>query len=64
MTAVLPALIILFMIATLGVLAVGLGGFFQGGEFNRRYGNQLMRARVVLQGVTLLLLAVYFLGAG
>jgi toxoflavin biosynthesis protein ToxD len=40
------------------------GGFFHGGEFNRRYGNQLMRARVLLQGVTLLLLALYFLGAG
>jgi hypothetical protein len=64
MSAVLPALIVLFMLATLGVLAVGLGGFFQGGEFNRRHGNRLMRARVVLQGVTLLLLALYFLGMG
>jgi hypothetical protein len=62
MSAVLPTLIVLFMLATLGVLAVGLGGFFKGGEFNRRYGNRLMRARVALQGMTLVLLAIYFLG--
>lgn len=34
----------------------------KGGEFNEKYGNRLMRARVALQGLTLLLLALaYFM---
>jgi hypothetical protein len=33
----------------------------RGGEFNRRNSNKLMRARVILQGLTLLLLALMFL---
>ncbi|MEM8951929.1 MAG: twin transmembrane helix small protein [Pseudomonadota bacterium] len=44
------------MTATLVVLVVGLAGFFQGGEFNRKYGNKLMRARVTLQLVTIILI--------
>lgn len=53
---VLTVLLILAMAATLGVLAVGLVSFFKGGEFNRKYSNKLMRARVALQAVALLLL--------
>ena len=37
------------MLATAGVLFVGLVGLLQGGAFNERYGNRLMRARVGLQ---------------
>ena len=44
------------MVATLLVLVAGLAGFFQGGEFNRKYGNKLMRARVALQFVTIVLI--------
>ena len=36
-----------FAFATLGVLATGIISMFRGGEFNRRYGNKLMRARVI-----------------
>jgi len=39
-------------------LVVGLAGFFQGGELNRKYGNKLMRARVALQALALVLLAL------
>jgi hypothetical protein len=53
---ILTILLVLAMMATLGVLAVGLAGFFAGGEFNRKYGNKLMRARVALQALALLLL--------
>ena len=42
---ILPILLMIAMLATLLVLVVGLIGFFQGGEFNRKYGNKLMRAR-------------------
>ena len=33
----------------------------RGGEFNRRYGNKLMRTRVVVQGLTILLLLIAFM---
>jgi hypothetical protein len=50
------------MIAVVIVMGVGLVGMAQGGEFNKKYGNKLMQARVVLQGVALGLLALaYFI---
>lgn len=53
---VLTVLLMVAMLGTLGVLIVGLAGFFRGGEFNEKYGNKLMRARVALQAVAVLLL--------
>lgn len=58
---VLPTLLLIAMLATLLVLIVGLVGFFQGGEFNRKYGNKLMRARVALQFIAVLLLILVVL---
>jgi hypothetical protein len=52
------------MCATLAVLVVGLVGFFLGGEFNAKYGNKLMRARVALQAVAVLILLVVLVSAG
>jgi len=49
------------MVITAIILVVGITGFYRGGEFNRRYGNALMRARVVSQGVTLILLVLFLL---
>jgi hypothetical protein len=49
------------MIVTAVILVVGLAGFYQGGEFNRKYGNVMMRARVVSQGVTIVLLVLFLL---
>jgi len=60
----LATLLLLAMLATAGVLAVGLAGFFHGGEFNRKYGNKLMQARVALQAVAVLLLLMLLLGVG
>ncbi len=51
-------LMVVAMLAVLGVLAIGLFSMANGGEFNRKYGNKLMRARVMLQGLALLLFAV------
>ena len=53
-------LMLAFAFATVGVLFTGIISMFRGGEFNRRYGNKLMRARVILQGITLVLLALLF----
>lgn len=55
---VLTTLLLVAMAATLGVLIVGLAGFFKGGEFNRKYGNKLMQARVALQAVAIVLLLI------
>ena len=56
--SILWILALIGMLATLLVLVVGLTGFFQGGEFNRKYGNKLMRARVTLQFITIVLIVL------
>lgn len=60
----LPILLMIAMLATLAVLVVGLIGFFQGGEFNRKYGNKLMRARVTLQFIAIVLLVLVIITGG
>jgi Hypoxia induced protein conserved region len=57
----LAILLMIAMLATAGVLFVGLAGFFIGGDFNERYGNRLMRARVGLQLLAVTLLGLLFL---
>ena len=59
LAAVLPMLIILSLIAVLVVLAVGIIGMLRGGDFNRRYGNKLMRVRVATQGLAILLILLF-----
>ena len=60
----LTTLLLIAMLATLGALVVGLAGFFCGGEFNRKYSNKLMQARVALQAVAVVLLLMLLLGVG
>lgn len=43
------------MLAVLGALFLGLFAMVRGGEFNAKYGNRLMRLRVILQGVALVM---------
>ncbi len=50
----------LALAAVLGVLIAGVLGLAQNGEFNRRYGNLLMRWRVGLQFLAIVLLALAF----
>ncbi len=40
-------------------LFTGLGGMAQGGQFNRRHGNRMMRWRVGLQLLAVILLVTY-----
>jgi len=54
-------LIVLGMVATIAVLFTGLGSMVKGGEFDDRHSTQLMFARVGLQAVTLVLVAVVVL---
>ncbi len=59
LAAVLPMLIVLSLIAVLIVLGVGIIGMLRGGDFNRRYGNKLMRVRVATQGLAILLILLF-----
>ena len=52
------ALVIIAMLLTLGVLFAGLITMAIGGEFNRKYGNKLMRYRVICQGIAIALFAL------
>lgn len=56
MNELLPILVVVFAVATLGVLALGMVSMIRGGDFNRRYGNKLMQWRVMLQAAAILLL--------
>lgn len=57
-------ILILAMVAVLAVLFLGLFSMARGGEFNRKYGNKLMRLRVAAQALVILLLAILFLTMG
>jgi hypothetical protein len=59
METVIPFTIGALMLATLGVLATGLIRMFRGGD--PRTSNKLMQARVLLQGLALLLFAVFMM---
>jgi hypothetical protein len=63
MSVALYFLIPLAILAVVVVLIVGIGGFARGGNFNKKYGNKLMQARVILQfGAVILLLLLALLG--
>lgn len=51
-------LVLIALFATLSILLVGVVGMARGGEFNRKYGNKLMRMRVIAQFMTLILLLI------
>ncbi|RDD62220.1 twin transmembrane helix small protein [Ferruginivarius sediminum] len=61
MQTLVGILIAVAMLITLGVLFSGLIVMARGGETNRKYGNALMRWRVICQGIALALLAVAFM---
>lgn len=49
------------MLGTLGVLIAGVVVMSVGGKLNAKYSNRLMAARVSLQGLALLALALLFM---
>ncbi|MGY6696280.1 MAG: twin transmembrane helix small protein [Roseinatronobacter sp.] len=53
-------------LVVLVILAVGIGGFGRGGEFNRKHGNRMMRWRLYAQfaAVALIMVFVYFRSKG
>lgn len=59
--AVMPYLIGLSLAAVLMSLFAGVFAMSRGGAFNDRWGNLLMRLRVVTQGIAVGLLLLFFL---
>jgi len=53
-------LVVILLFAIFGVLISGVALMGIGGKLNMRYGNRLMVARVSLQGLALMLLALLF----
>ena len=56
LNSILPFIIMTVLIAVLIVLLIGIISMLKGGEFNKRWGNKLMRARVALQGLAIILI--------
>ncbi len=51
----------LALASVIAALALGVLTMARGGEFNAKYGNKLMRARVIAQFVALALMVLAFL---
>lgn len=52
-------LIIFVMLLVVIILFTGIIGFVRGGEFNRKYGNKLMRARIIAQAIAVVLILIF-----
>lgn len=59
MEIVLPILVVIAMLATLGTLFLGMISMARGN--NPRRSNKLMQSRVLLQGLALLFFAIFML---
>ena len=54
--------VIVALVATLAVLLAGVIAMLRGGDFNAKYGNKLMRARVAMQALAVaLMLSLYLI---
>jgi hypothetical protein len=58
MQSFVTVLLFAAMAATFGVLVVGVVSMAKGGEFNARYGNKLMRLRILMQGIAVALFVI------
>ena len=64
MQGVVSFILVVALAAVVLVLLAGVFAMTRGGEFNRKYGNKLMRWRVALQGSAILLLLAIWLTKG
>ena len=60
---ILPYIVFIVLVSVMIVLLIGIISMLKGGEFNKRWGNKLMQARVALQAfaVLLIILTAYIL---
>ena len=52
--------LIVCMLSITGIMGLGIFSMAKGGEFNKKYGNKLMQARVMLQGLAIAMLALAY----
>jgi len=52
-------LVVASVLITLLILLTGIGGFARGGNFNRKYANKVMRARIVAQAIAIAFILLY-----
>ena len=65
MTTLLNIALAIAMFSVLGVLFMGIYSMGRGGEFNRKYGNLLMRWRIILQFVAVaVMLLIFYVNQG
>lgn len=66
MTILAIILMVVAMLVTAGILFVGIIGMAKGGPFNDKWGNRLMRYRILAQFVALVMfgIAIAMLRAG
>ncbi len=57
----LEILVAIALAATLAILLAGVVAMVRGGEFNAKYGNKLMRARVAMQALAVGLMFTLYL---
>jgi len=55
---IMPYLILVVLFSVLIVLFIGIISMLKGGEFNKRWSNKLMRARVFLQALAIILILI------
>ncbi len=63
MNGVILTLLAVTLAAVVIVLLTGVAGMARGGDFNAKYGNKLMRLRVILQGLAVVLFLLLVLTA-
>ena len=51
--------VVVAVLIVLAILMSGLIGFTKGGDFNRKYANKIMRARIIAQAIAVLLILGY-----
>jgi len=58
MNGLVSGLVLAAVVAVGLILVTGIVAMMRGGEFNRKYGNKLMRARIALQALAVVLVLV------
>ncbi len=58
LSVLLKVLVGFALVATVGALVAGVVSMARGGGFDARWGNKLMRLRIIAQGAAVALLAV------
>ena len=52
-------LVVAAMAAVVVALVIGIAGYGKSGDFNRKYGNKMMRLRLLFQFIAVLLIVAY-----